>query len=572
MANLESVKRIVAKTLECYDSDTQLIREYRVPNYHSNLKPGEYCFINSSTKLAAAIFSCGYEDYYSIANKILKKIVSLQCKNGENSGLWPYFLEETIEEMVAPDHNYADFNAYPMLYILKEHKEKLEDGLYDAIGEACILACKAIVRRNLTVMYTNPTVMGIYCTVVCGELFGIEEFVEYGRKKLDKFYFRIMNNGTYDEYNCPGYSVLIANIYSLMLRHIDDKDIYNKIDALNNIVWNMLGEHFHRDLDDFTGPNLRQYENFSDTDFVKMAVGLGGSSNEVLTAVYNTRCPEIIKPLFVQENKISDFRRLVSTGYLYPYLGYPMVDTQHIRPSYTLGSMSMNDCWNQRRNVVAYIGNKDKKVCIRLRTYHNDYDFCSAFTSTAQQGNVALSLTNFHTNRGDTHVDLDPVINATIKATNLRVLYQIEANCDGIIEEIKAKKTKNGCKLEIMGTNVEIAFPFIEATGLNPHFEILSKDKEMIISADLYSGEEKEINLRTLESLAVVSVISVGNYIKEETQIEKGDEVLTANIHVEGDLLTVKGPYKPLKQAHSILLNEVLINGENIIKFAEIED
>ena len=49
MANLESVKRIVDKTLECYDSDTQLIREYRVTNYHSNLKPGEYCFINSST-------------------------------------------------------------------------------------------------------------------------------------------------------------------------------------------------------------------------------------------------------------------------------------------------------------------------------------------------------------------------------------------------------------------------------------------------------------------------------------------------------------------------------------------
>ena len=76
-----------------------------------------------------------------------------------------------------------------------------------------------------------------------------------------------------------------------------------------------------------------------------------------------------------------------------------------------------------------------------------------------------------------------------------------------------------------MGTKVEIAFPFIEATGLNPQFEISSKDKEMFVSANLYTGEEKEINLKALESLVVVSVISIDNYLQEETQIEKDDEV-----------------------------------------------
>lgn len=569
MVNSNSVKRIIDKKMQGYDANKNLVVEFHTPNYHSNLNPGEYCFINTSTKIVAAIFSCEYDKYYSIANDMLRKIVALQCKSGENAGLWPYYLEETIEEMVAPDHNYADFNAYPMLYILKEHKDKFDDDLYGAIGEACILACKAIVRRNPTIIYTNPTVMGIYCTALCGEIFGIDEFIEYGRNKLNKFYYRIMNAGTYDEYNCPEYSMLIANIYALILRHIEDTDMHNKAVELNHILWMMLGEHYHKDMDEFTGPNLRQYVNFSDTADLKNAVGLKKDGEELLSLVYKTECPEDVMALFTQEGKNADFRRVLSTGYIYPYLGYPMVDTQHIRPKYTLGSFSMDDCWNQRRNVVSYIGNKEKKVCIRLRTYHNDYDFCSAFTSTAQNGNVALSLTNFHTNRGDTHVDLDPVKDATIKVTKLRVLYQIEANCEGIIENIKTEKTENGCELEILGTMVEIEFPFIEATGLNPHFEITVKGKEMYVEAFLYSGEERNINLNSFDSLAVISVLSIGDCLKEKVQIAKDEDLLIANLKVNETLLTVKGPYKPLKQAHSVLLNEVLINNINIIKLAE---
>lgn len=571
MERIDFTKKKVAESIKNYDSSVNLLKEFCNPNYHSNLKPGEYHFINSSTKLAAAIFSCEYEEYYHIANEMLKKVLSFQCKKGEVAGLWPYYSEETINEMVAPDHNFADFNAYPMLYILKEHKDKLEDGLFVAISEACILACKAIIRRNLTIIYTNPVVMGVYCTVVCGELLGIDEFIEFGRNKLDKFYFNVMNNG-YDEYNCPGYSMLIVYIYSLMLRHFSDPDMKNKAMELYRKVWIMLGEHYHPGTNEFTGPNWRQYTNFSSQDENSGSSGVLGLRYEnggLMDQVYKVKIPEDIKLLFTQKEKNTDFRRVVSKGYLYPWLGYPITDTQHIRPKYTLGSFSMDDCWNQRRNVVSYICDNDKKVCIRLRTYHNDYDFCSAFAVTAQEGNVALSLTNFHTNRGDTHVDLDMVKNATINATALRVLYQIEANCYGIIEKIKTQKTEKGCKLEILGTKVEINFPFIEATGLNPHFAITVNDREMYVEALLYSGKEREINLNSLESLAVVSVLSIGDYLKEKVQVIKEEELLIANLKVNENLLTVKGPYKPLKQAHSVLLNEVLVNDINIIKLAE---
>ena len=54
----------------------------------------------------------------------------------------------------------------------------------------------------------------------------------------------------------------------------------------------------------------------------------------------------------------------------------------------------------------------------------------------------------------------------------------------------------------------------------------------------------------------------------ESVQIIK-DELITANLNANESLLTVKGPYKPLKQAHSVLLNEVLINNKNILGIAE---
>lgn len=572
---INGVRKLVDDNVALFDPSVELIKRFEIPNYHSNLKPGEYHRINRSINLAAAIFSCEYEKHYDIAKKLLRKAISLQCKTGETSGLWSYFYEESLEEMIQPDWNYADFNAFPMLYILKEHSDKLDKELYAYIVDACSLACGAIVRRNLTIGYTNPTVMGIYCTVVCGKLLDIDEFTEYGRKKLDKFYLHTMDKGTYDEHNCPGYNVLIANIYSLMLRHIEDIEIIKKVNDLNRLVWTMLGEHFHYRLMDFTGPNFRRYNNFlseaTSTIFeeylvIMQALDLKEFIDNVslLSMVYQTKCPEDIKFLFFDENKVVDSRRVLSPE------SRPTVDTQHIRPHYTLGSFNMCDCWNQRRNVVAYIGDRHKKVCIRLRAYHDNYDFASGFTTTAQQESTAISLTNFHTDGGDTHCNLDILKDATFKATDLRVVYQIEANCDGIIEEIIAHKTENGFNLEIMGTSVEIGFPFMEMTGCNPYVEITTTDKEMLVSAVLYSGEEKDINLNSLDSLAVVSVLSVGEYSTELPQITKDSELLIADLKANGASLTVKGAYKPLKSDVSMLLNDVLVDGDYIWNKADL--
>lgn len=245
------------------DADTKLYLCYCKPNYHSNLKPGMLHSVTASTNLALSIFAAGLKDYYKVANELIRKVASYQCRSGECTGLWPYYIEENLDEMVAPDWNMADFNAYPMLIMLKEHKDKLEDDMFEIIKESCLYVCQSIIKRNLTPLYTNPTFMSVYITAVCGELFNRTDLLEYSREKLKKIYFLTMKDGTYNEHNCPGcYTKLILEIFAIILRHVNDAYIIEKITELNNLAWTMIGEHYHYQTGEFNGPNFREYVNF----------------------------------------------------------------------------------------------------------------------------------------------------------------------------------------------------------------------------------------------------------------------------------------------------------------------
>ncbi|MBQ5900896.1 MAG: hypothetical protein IIW86_03435, partial [Clostridia bacterium] len=78
-------------------------------------------------------------------------------------------------------------------------------------------------------------------------------------------------------------------------------------------------------------------------------------------------------------------------------------------------------------------------------------------------------------------------------------------------------------------------------------------------------GEEKEIDFSVLDSMAVVSVLSVGENAPAVTVEKKSGFILA-----ESTNLKIKSPHKPLKQMHSSLLNEILIDGENVLKLADM--
>lgn len=577
MSILEFTKQRIDELAQNIDEETGLIHSYVVPNYHSNLKPGVYHMFSHNVSFALSIFACKYEKFYPNANEILRKVIACQCRTGETTGLWPYYYEESLEEMVAPDWNMAEFNTYPMATILKVHADKLEEGMYETLSEACLYACQAIRKRNLTVLYTNPVVMSIYITVLCGELLGKQDLIDYGVHKLNKFYLHVMNKGSYDEYNCTGYSLLIAEMYGLILRYIQNEEVLRKVGELNDLVWTMMGEHFHYETGEIVGPNFRKYVNFlSKTDQTMLQDSVSDDLNltdekvyELNAIVYNLQCPDHLKHHFLEKNKQVQSMRLLSKGFNYPYLGWPLVDTQYISGNIAVGTFNMMDAWNQHLPVTAYLGSRDKKFCIRWRVLHDNYDFCCGHASTIQEKGAAITITNFHTNRGDTHHDLDPVKNAAIKATDLRIRYQIEANTEGIIDWIPMETTQTGCTLDLLGTKVVIQFPYAEMTGETPRFEVTKNDTEIFVDMVLYHGEEKTIHLDQLDCAAAVSILAVGENEYDEPVVRKEQEFVIANWNVNGKSAEIRTLLKPTKQLPSVLSNELYLDGENLIHLAE---
>ena len=182
-----------------------------------------------------------------------------------------------------------------------------------------------------------------------------------------------------------------------------------------------------------------------------------------------------------------------------------------------------------------------------------------------------MTVVNFHTNRGDTHHDLDPIIDAKIKAKDLRIRYQIEANTDAALDETKISEVENGCMIEAFGIPVEIKYHYAEMSGEKTHFEIVKEGNSIFVDMVLYSGEEKEINLDELQSLITVSHISVNEKMEDSPSISKDDRFVYAKWNINGVDTEIKSPFKPQIQLTSVLGNEIMLNGKNIIKHVEEE-
>jgi hypothetical protein len=75
-----------------------------------------------------------------------------------------------------------------------EAKKLLRTGQYKTINDATKAvmykgierACRSIIKRNVSVGYTNVCIADSFITVAAGEMLGLEELIEYGtlRKRI----------------------------------------------------------------------------------------------------------------------------------------------------------------------------------------------------------------------------------------------------------------------------------------------------------------------------------------------------------------------------------------------------
>ena len=505
---------------ERYDPAEKMIRRpFSSPGYHTTLKGGYVHPTRDSLNYAVALLDSGRPGSLERAEQILCRVIALQDQdpNSRTYGIWSWFAEEPLDKMSPPDWNWADFCGAQLLQVAIDHMDHLPADLQRQVRESIIHAGRAIKRRNVGPGYTNIAVMGAYVTLVAGELFDNEELADYGKARLKRFYDHTFANGSFSEYNSPTYSVVAINELSRMLRHVKDAESRKLLHELNRFAWSHVARHFHAPTCQWAGPHSRCYATLlRDGTLAFIQRASQGRLNfmpqskafESLDAHrLGAECPDQFLHYFTE---LPEPRLEVEAFAKNPPDLHDIIGTTYLHPDYTLGSVNIGDLWNQRRPLLAYWKTDDGVVAMRLRCLHDDYDYSSASIFTVQDKSDVLGAVVFATDRGDTHISLDRIKNATITAKDLRLRLQFEGAVENITFEAHSADDLDQ-PFRIKSGSLSIEFKIAHAVfGDYPITSHLSRDaKGANIDIILYSGPEKQINFAQISEAAIIFALSI---------------------------------------------------------------
>jgi hypothetical protein len=503
-----------------YDPDEKMLRaRFSSPGYHTTLKSGYVHRTRNSLSYAVALLDSGQPDRLKRACEILRRVISLQDQNPESRtyGIWSWFLEEPLDKMSPPDWNWADFCGTQLLQVAIDHMHRLPSDLQDTVKQSIIHASYSIKRRNVGPGYTNIALMGTYVTHVTGELFDVSELTEYAKARLKRFYDHTFAHGSFSEYNSPTYTVVAINEISRMLRHVKEPESQNLIRKLNRLAWYHLARHFHPPTRQWSGPHSRCYRTLlgsSTLAFIQRATNgkvnfMPESEMSVSLDAHRLRakCP---KDFFHYFTDLPSPRLEVEAFAKNKSDRHDIIGTTFLHPNYTLGSVNIGDLWNQRRPLLAYWNTDNGVVAMRLRCIHDNYDYSSASIFTVQDKSDILGAVVFATDRGDTHISLDRIKNATIRATDLRIRLQFE----GAVAGLKLpSKVEVGRPIKILSGLTTCDFKIAHAVfgDLPITMHTSRDDNKAWIDIVLYNGKQTQIDFSTIPEAAIIFTLSISS-------------------------------------------------------------
>ncbi|MBL7185087.1 MAG: hypothetical protein ISS70_02080 [Phycisphaerae bacterium] len=523
--------RVLSKQDERYDPAEQMIRRpFSSPGYHTTLKGGYVHPTRDSLDYAVALLDSGQPDRLKRAEQILRRVISLQDQDPENRtyGIWSWFAEEPLDKMSPPDWNWADFCGTQLLQVAIDHMDRLDADLQRQIRESILHAGRAIKRRNVGPGYTNIAVMGAYVTLVAGEHFDTQELADYGKARLKRFYDHTFSQGSFSEYNSPTYSIVAITELARMLRHVKNAESRKLLRELNRFAWSHVARHFHAPTGQWAGPHSRCYATLlrdstrayiqraahGQVSFLPESAALESLNAHRLGA----RCPPDLLDYFTSlgEPRVETEAFAKNSPDTHDIIG-----TTYLHPDYTLGSVNIGDLWNQRRPLLAYWQTEAGVVAMRLRCLHDDYDYSSAGIFAVQDQGDILGAVVFATDGGDTHISLDRIKNATIKAKDLRLRLQFEGAIDNL--KLPARPRLNQpIRISSGPVNVDLQIPH----AVFADYPVSTETTRTAIDVVLYRGPEKSINFKNIGEAAVIFALTVST---GQDQIENNQLSITNN-------------------------------------------
>jgi hypothetical protein len=509
-----------------YDPAEHMIRRpFSSPGYHTTLKGGFVHPTRDSLNYAVALLDSGQPERLERAEQILRRVIALQDQDPSSRtyGIWSWFMEEPLDKMSPPDWNWADFCGTQLLQVAIDHMDRLPADLQREVTESILHAGRAIKRRNVGPGYTNIAIMGAYVTLVAGERFDNAELADYGKARLKRFYDYTFKNGSFSEYNSPTYSIVAIQELTRMLRHVKDAESQELLHKLNRFAWYHVARHFHPPSRQWAGPHSRCYATLlrdGTLAFIQRATN-GKVDFLPESVVYesldahrlNAHCPDEFVHYFTElpepRLEIETFARNAGDA-------HDVIGATYLHPAFTIGSVNIGDLWNQRRPLLAYWKTNAGVVAMRLRCLHDDYDYSSASLFTVQDKGDILGAVVFATDRGDTHISLDRLKNATIKARDLRLRLQLEGAIDNVVitppdSEQSDKTGARSFHISDEPVDVTLSVPWARFEDSPVAMEITRSGDIRSIDIVLYHGAEKDINFSQIKEAAIFFALSISS-------------------------------------------------------------
>lgn len=528
---------------EEYTPELRMVRKpFRTPGYHSTLKNVAF----THPTLAACVYALGLLDsrqplHVERAQGILEQVISLQDQNPENStfGIWSWFYEEPLEMMAPPDWNWADFCGKRLVLAEQRHSDLLSSELREQIRHALFCACDAIMKRNVGPSYTNIAIMGAFVTLLTGEVYSEEKYLNYGLERLRLFSEYTKQLGTFQEYNSPTYTIVAIQELSSIHTATQVAEAKQLSSELLDVAWGLVAEHFHAPSKEWSGPHSRAYNTLMTPEILsfvqiashgeltfmpddQLAYNLDWYGNDIW-------CPAKYIPAF----KRTETMELVQTVSKDEAGHIVNQATTYMEGPVSVGTFSKDVMWNQRRNLLAYVQNGDASTYVHLRLLNEGYDYSSGIYSSVQKGRDVLFGIGFCTNGGNTHIGLDP-IDGTIESADLRVRFEIGGSLHEVRAEAVSREAESAV-VHIGEQKLHVKQIFAAFDGEQPGWELGEEQNKLFLDYVIYAGERKRFDFVGMQEALLLFAWRLG---------EEGDELeATASVIQAGESSEVQAEF-----------------------------
>lgn len=526
----------------------------RKNGYHTKAY-GYRHILRESAIYASATLLCDNKKHRQKALKMLDVICDSQDTNPDSPtlGLWGYYVEEPPCDMYNPDYNWADFIGKWLVAVLGSCPDKLGDELYSKLKNAVRLAAYCSVKRNVKIDYTNIRVMSSFLQIAAGELSGDKVLFDHGKQALEKFVEYTRFNTAFTEYNSSTYTITAIDEISKMLALFKDTECIQFAKELNSYAWKQYSIHYNDNIKQLSPPQSRAYRNIDNGqlgEFIyigtegKYGLPLMGKS-EVDTLVFPPKCPEELICDFEFESSRSDVHSFFKADKKYEYQGDmgkgAVTAYSYMTNEFSLGCFNCCDLWVQKRPLMAIWG-MDKPTVLRLRSIHNDYDFCSGIVRAIQKDNTVLAAFGLCTDRGSFHFGLDKNKSGIFEFEKL--FFRLEA--DGYIDELTISQKGNIITVKDRDVIVNINISDVLFDGKK--IDVIVNNDNKYIDFVYYDGKNKTIDINNLGATYGVFTLAV-NGDAPTAKVFKNDDFTTAKID---DETNITFPTKPTTLEQSI--------------------